>query len=118
MAIKIENFIKEIKDMKVSELNELIKAIEVEFGVVAAAPVAAGGSSTEEASSEKTVELISPGGNKIAVIKLVREILGLGLMDAKKFAEQGGIVKENIAPEEAEKLAARFKETGAEIKIK
>ncbi len=120
MAFKKEDFIKDLKEMKVSDLNNLIKAIEEEFGVSSAVMAMAPGAGAEqnEESSEKTVELVSAGGNKIAVIKVVREILGLGLMDAKKFAEQGGVVKEKISPEEAEQLAAKFKEAGAEIKIK
>lgn len=116
--MKIEDFINEIKEMKVAELNELIKAIENEFGVSAAAPVAAAGGAAEEASSEKTVTLKSAGSNKIAVIKLVREVLGLGLMDAKKFSEEGGIIKEEISPEEANELANKFKEAGAEVEVK
>lgn len=118
MAIEKEKFLKELKEMKVSELNELIKAIETEFNVTAAAAVASGGQAVEEESSEKTVELVSAGGSKIAVIKLVKEILGLGLMEAKNFAEKGGVIKEKISPEEAEALAKQFTDLGAEVKIK
>ncbi len=117
MAIKKEDFINELKEMKVLELNELIKAIEEEFGVTAAAPVAAAGAAAEE-SDEKTVELVSAGGNKVAVIKLVREVLGLSLLEAKTFAENGGVLKEGVSKEEAEELANKFKEQGAEVAIK
>ncbi len=118
MAIKIEDFIKELKEMKVADLSELVKAIEEEFGVTAAAPVAAMADAGAEGSSEKTVELLSAGGNKIAVIKVVREVMGLALMDAKKFADNGGIIKENIDADEAEALVAKFKEAGAEVVAK
>ena len=117
MALKTEDFIKELKEMKVTELNELVKAIEEEFGVSAAAPAAA--ASTEEAgSTEKTVELTSAGQNKIVVIKVVREIMGLALMEAKQFADNGGVIKEGITPEEAEELANKLKEAGASVEIK
>ncbi len=116
MAIKLEEFIKELKEMKVSELHELIKAIEEEFGVSAAAPVAAAGDAAgSSAPSEVNVKLVSAGGNKIAVFKVIRVIMGLALMEAKKFVDNGGVVKEGVSPEEAEKLIAQLKEAGAEV---
>ncbi len=119
MAIKIEDFIKELKDMKVSELNELVKAIEEEFGVTAAAPMAAAAADgAAGGSSEVNVELVSAGGNKIAVIKIVREVMGLALMEAKQFADNGGVIKEGVSPEEAEELMAQFKEAGADVVAK
>jgi large subunit ribosomal protein L7/L12 len=119
MAIKVADFIKELKEMKVSELNELVKAIEEEFGVTAAAPMAAAAADAgAAASSEKNVELVNAGGNKIAVIKLVREVMGLALMEAKTFADNGGVIKEGVSPEEAEALMAQFKEAGAEVVAK
>ncbi len=119
MAIKVEDFIKELKEMKVSELNELVKAIEEEFGVTAAAPVAAAGAGEAAGgSSEKTVELVNGGGNKIAVIKIVREVMGLALMEAKQFVDNGGVIKEGLDAEEAEALMAQFKEAGAEVVAK
>ncbi len=119
MAIKVEDFIKELKEMKVSELNELVKAIEEEFGVTAAAPVAAAAADgAAGASTEKTVELVNAGGNKIAVIKLVREVMGLALMEAKQFADNGGVIKEGVEAEEADALVAQFKEAGAEVVAK
>lgn len=118
MAIKIEDFIKELKDMKVAELNELVKAIEEEFGVTAAAPVAVAAEAGAGASAEVNVELVSAGANKIAVIKIIREAMGLALMDAKKFADNGGVIKEGVSPEEAEEIMAPFKEAGAEVVAK
>ncbi len=119
MAIKIEDFIKELKEMKVADLNELVKAIEEEFGVTAAAPVAAAADSgAAGAASEVNVELVSAGGNKIAVIKLIREQMGLALMEAKTFADNGGVIKEGVSPEEAESIMAVFKEAGADVVAK
>lgn len=119
MAIKVEDFIKELKEMKVSELNELVKAIEEEFGVTAAAPVAVAGlGEANEGSSEKTVELVNGGGNKIAVIKIIREVMGLALMEAKQFVDNGGVIKEGVDAEEAEALMAQLKEAGAEVVAK
>lgn len=117
MTINVEQFIKDLKEMKVSELNQLVKAIETEFGVtaaIAAAPVQV----VQEEETEKTVELVSAGTNKIGVIKLVRELLALGLLEAKNFAEAGGVIKEGLSPEEADKLAKQFTDLGAQIKIK
>jgi len=118
MALKTEDFIKELKEMKVTELNELVKAIEEEFGVSAAAPVAAAAAAEGAGSTEKTVELKSAGPNKIAVIKVVRDIMGLALMEAKQFADNGRVIKEGIDPEEAEELANKLKEAGATVEIK
>ncbi len=120
MAFKVEDFIKELKEMKVQDLNELVKAIEEEFGVTAAAPVAAAGAAAADAgSSEKTLVLASAGGNKIAVIKVVKELLGLGLMEAKQFVDnEGGVIKENVSAEEADEIIAKFKEAGATVEAK
>ena len=120
MAIKVEDFIKELKEMKVAELNELVKAIEEEFGVTAAAPVAASADAGAAGgdAAEKTIELVNAGGNKIAVIKVIREVMGLALMEAKQFADNGGVVKEGVAAEEAESILAQFKEAGAEVVAK
>jgi large subunit ribosomal protein L7/L12 len=119
MAIKVADFIKELKEMKVQDLNELVKAIEEEFGVTAAAPMAAAAADAGEGSAEKTLVLASAGGNKIAVIKLVKEMLGLGLMEAKKFVdEEGGTIKDNVQPEEADEIIAKFKEAGATVEAK
>ena len=114
----IAKFIEEIKGMTVLELNSLVKAIEEEFGVSAAAPVAVAGAvaaaaPAEEEKTEFNVVLKEVGGNKIAVIKAVREITGLGLVDAKNRVEKGGVVKEAAPKDEAEKMVAKLKEAGA-----
>jgi len=115
----IAKIIEEIKSMTVLELNSLVKAIEEEFGVSAAAVAVAGpaaGAAEAAVVEEKTefnVVLKEIGGNKIAVIKVVREATGLGLVEAKKLVESLGTVKENVAKEDAEKMVAQFKEAGA-----
>ncbi len=115
----IAKIIEEIKGMTVIELNSLVKAIEEEFGVSAAAPVAvAGGPVAAEAApvEEKTefnVVLKEVGANKIAVIKAVRELTGLGLVEAKNAVEKMGVLKEAVAKDEAEKMVAKLKEAGA-----
>ncbi|RKX67479.1 MAG: 50S ribosomal protein L7/L12 [Tenericutes bacterium] len=119
MAFNLETFINELKDMKVSELNDLVKAIEEEFGVSAAAPVAAAASSTEDEDGPKTLELTDAGGSKVPVIKLVRELTGLGLMDAKKLVDAApSMLKENVEPAQAEEIIASFKEIGATVSAK
>ena len=115
----IAKIIEEIKGMTVLELNSLVKAIEEEFGVSAAAPVAVAGAvaaAPAEAVEEKTefnVVLKDAGATKIAVIKVVREITGLGLVEAKNMVEKMGTVKEAVAKDEAEKMVAKLKEAGA-----
>ena len=114
----IAKMIEEIKGMTVMELNSLVKAIEEEFGVSAAAPVAVAGAAAPvaEAVEEKTefnVVLKEVGANKIAVIKAVRELTGLGLVEAKNMVEKLGTVKEAVAKDEAEKMVAKLKEAGA-----
>ncbi len=114
-----KDIIKALKDMKLTEVNELVKGIEEEFGVSAAAPAAAGPAAAEGPASEVTLMLKDMGGNKVAVIKVAKEVLGLGLMDAKKFVESAPVaIKEAMKPEAAEELGAKFKEAGAEIEIK
>ena len=115
----IAKMIEEIKTMTVVELNSLVKAIEEEFGVSAAAPVAVAGgapAAAAEAVEEKTefnVVLKEVGGNKIAVIKAVRELTGLGLVEAKNLVEKLGTIKEAAPKDEAEKMVAKLKEAGA-----
>ncbi|MDQ0215700.1 large subunit ribosomal protein L7/L12 [Oikeobacillus pervagus] len=118
-----EQIIDAIKEMTVLELNDLVKAIEEEFGVTAAAPVAVmGGAAGGDAAAEKTefdVILASAGGQKIKVIKVVREITGLGLKDAKELVDNAPkALKEGIAKEEAEELKAKLEEVGAEVEVK
>ena len=111
--------------MTVLELNELVKALEEEFGVSAAAPVAAGAAAgaaeAAPAVEEKTefdVVLKDIGPNKIAIIKVVREVTGLGLADAKKAVEAMGVIKENAPKADAEDLVAKLKEQGATAELK
>ncbi len=119
----VAKFIEEIKSMTVLELNELVKALEEEFGVSAAAPVAvaaapAAGAAAPAAVEEKTefnVVLKDAGAKKIDVIKVVRAITGLGLVEAKQAVEKGGVIKENLPKEEAEKIAADLKAAGATV---
>ena len=120
--INKEEFIAAIKEMSVLELNDLVKAIEEEFGVTAAAPVAvvAGGApAEEEKSNEVNLILVNAGAGKIGVIKLVREVTGLGLKEAKELVDGAPkAIKEKITPEEAESIKAKFVEAGAEVEIK
>ena len=121
----VQKLIEEVKAMTVLELNDLVKALEEEFGVsaaVAAAP-AAGGAAAEAApaAEEKTefdVVLKEIGPNKIAIIKVVREATGLGLADAKKAVESMGVIKENAPKADAEALVAKLKENGATAELK
>lgn len=121
----IAKIIEEVKSMTVLELNELVKAIETEFGVSAAAMAVAAPSAGAEAAApaeEKTefdVILKSAGANKIAVIKVVREVTGLGLVDAKKMAEEvPSKIKEGISKDTAEEIVKKFKEAGADVEMK
>ena len=118
----IAKMIEEIKGMTVVELNDLVKAIEEEFGVSAAAPVAVAGvvAADAPAAEEKTefkVSIKEIGGNKIAVIKAIREITGLGLVEAKKLVEEKGVIKDSASKEEADKIAEALKAAGAEAAI-
>lgn len=119
----IAKFIEEIKAMTVLELNELVKAIEEEFGVSAAAPVmVAGGAAAAPAAEEKTefdVVLKAFGDKKLDVIKAVRGITGLGLKEAKEMVEGAPkTVKEGVSKEEADKIAEELKAAGAEVEVK
>ena len=120
----IKNMIEEIKKMTVVELNDLVKAIEEEFGVSAAAmavaaPAAGGAAAAEEEKTEFNVVLTDVGANKIAVIKVVREITGLGLAESKAMAETpNAVVKEGIAKEAAEEMVKKFAEAGAKAVLK
>ena len=120
----IAKMIEEIKSMTVLELNDLVKAIEEEFGVSAAAPVAVAGAVAAEApaAEEKTefnVVLKDVGANKIAVIKAVREATGLGLMEAKAMVESApATVKENAPKADAEALKKSLEDAGATVELK
>ena len=116
----IAKMMEEIKSMTVMELNQLVKALEEEFGVsaaapvaVAAAPAAAADAPAVEEKTEFNVVLKDFGANKIGVIKVVREITGLPLGDAKALVEKRGVIKEALPKDEAEKLVAKLKEAGA-----
>lgn len=118
-----EQIIEAIKGMSVLELNDLVKAIEEEFGVTAAAPVAvAGGAVAADPAAEQTefdVVLVEAGGSKINVIKTVREITGLGLKEAKGLVDAAPKpVKEGASKEEAEEIKAKLEEAGAKVELK
>ena len=121
----VQKLIEEVKSMTVLELNELVKALEAEFGVSAAAPVAAGAAAgaaeAAPAAEEKTefdVVLKDIGANKIAIIKVVREATGLGLADAKKAVEAMCVLKEAMPKADAEAFVAKLKENGATAELK
>ena len=119
----IKKIIEDVKAMTVVELNDLVKAIEEEFGVSAAAmAVAAPAAGAAEAAEEKTefnVVLTDIGANKIAVIKVVREITGLGLAESKAMAETpNSVIKEAVAKEAAEEMVKKFAEAGAKAVLK
>ena len=120
MALNIENIIAEIKEATILELNDLVKAIEEEFGVTAAAPVAvAAAGPVEEAKDSFDVELTSVGDKKVGVIKVVREITGLGLKEAKDLVEGApSVVKEGVSKEEGEELKKKLEEAGATVTLK
>ena len=118
-----EDIIQAIKEMSVLDLNELVKACEEECGVSAAAPVAvAGAVAGGEAAAEKTefdVVLANAGASKIKVIKVVREITGLGLKEAKEIVDGAPkTLKEAVSKEEAEDIKAKLAEVGAEVEVK
>jgi large subunit ribosomal protein L7/L12 len=109
-----------VKELTIVELNDLVSAMEEEFGVSAAAPVmvAAAGGAEEEGSSTKTVVLTACGASKIAVIKVIREITGLGLKEAKEIADNGGNVKEDASKEDAAEIKTKLEEAGASVELK
>ena len=117
-----ENILEAIKEMTVLELNDLVKAIEEEFGVTAAAPMAmagAGGGEVAEEQTEFDVILTAAGDQKIKVIKAVREITGLGLKEAKAVVDEAPkAIKEAVSKEEAEEMKAKLEEVGASIEVK
>ncbi|MGB4440550.1 MAG: 50S ribosomal protein L7/L12 [Sedimentibacter sp.] len=121
---KITKFVEEIKLLSVLELNELVKAIEEEFGVSAAAPVAVAGGATaaavvEEEKTEFDVVLTAAGASKIKVIKVVRELTGLGLKEAKDAVDGAPTaLKTAVAKEEADKMKAALEAEGATVEIK
>lgn len=117
-----EQILEAIKGMTVLELNDLVKAIEEEFGVTAAAPMAmaaGGGAAAEEEKTEFDVILTSAGDQKIKVIKVVREITGLGLKEAKEVVDNAPkALKEGVSKDEAEAIKAKLEEVGASVEVK
>lgn len=122
---KFSELVKNIEQLSVLDLAELVKVLEARFGVSAAAPVAiaaapaAGAAAAAEEKSEFTVELTEAGGNKINVIKLVRELTGKGLKEAKDLVDGAPkAVKENVDKKEAEEIKAKLEATGAKVTLK
>ena len=119
--LSTKEIIDSIKEMTILEVKDLVDAMKEDFGVdpsavaVAAAPAAA---EVNEGPSAVDVVLASAGANKIAVIKLVRDITGLGLKEAKDIADNGGVVKEKVSTDEANEMKAKFEEAGATIELK
>lgn len=125
MSEKVTNLIEEVKSLTVLELSELVKALEEEFGVSAAAPVAvaaapaAAGAAEAEEKTEFDVILKAAGANKIKVVKAVKELTGLGLKEAKEMVDGAPkSIKEKVSKEEADKIQAQLVELGAEVEVK
>ncbi|MFD1486186.1 50S ribosomal protein L7/L12 [Lacticaseibacillus baoqingensis] len=122
MALDTQAIIDQIKEASILELNDLVKAIEEEFGVTAAAPVAAAGAAGDGAAAAKdsyTVELTEVGQEKVKVIKEVRSITGLGLKDAKGLVDNApSSIKEDVAEDEANKLKEQLEAVGATVTLK
>jgi len=123
IKMTIEQIIDAIKEMKVLELNELVKKAEEEFGVSAAAPVAvgvaAGPAEAAEEKSEFDVILADAGASKVGVIKVVREVTGLGLKDAKDLVDGAPKpIKEGVSKDEAEKIKTKLEAAGAKVEVK
>jgi len=123
MSEKITQIIEEVKAMTVLELSELVKALEEEFGVSAAAPVAMAAAPAAAAAAEEKTEfdvvLKSAGANKVAVIKVVKELTGLGLKEAKEIVDNAPkALKEGISADDANAIKAKLEEAGAEVEVK
>lgn len=123
MSEKVVKLVDQVKELTVLELSELVKALEEEFGVSAAAPVAVAAAPVAAAAAEEKTEfdvvLKSAGANKIAVIKVVREYTGLGLKEAKALVDGAPKnVKEGVSKDDAEALKAKLTEAGAEVEVK
>lgn len=120
--IKKEDFIASLKEMTILEVKEIVDAMVEEFGInlnaVAVAAPSQGGAAASDAPSTQTVVLKDAGATKIQVIKLIKDITGLGLVEAKKLADEGGNIKENVSAEEAEKIKADLEAAGATIELK
>ena len=110
-------FIESLKEMTILEIKELVDAMKEEFGIDPTAVAAAPAAAAEEGPSTKTVVLKEAGATKIAVIKAIREITGLGLVEAKALADNGGNIKENVSSDEANEIKAKLEEAGATIEL-
>ena len=113
-----EEFINSLNEMSILEIKELVDAMKEAYGVDPSAVAGPAVAAVEEGPSKVNVVLTAAGANKIAVIKLVRDLTGLGLKEAKDIADNGGNVKEGIDKEEAEKIKAQFEEAGATVELK
>lgn len=117
-----EDFISSLKEMNLLEIKELVDAMKEEFGVdpsaVAVAAPAGGADTADAAPSTVTVSIADAGAGKVAVIKVVREITGLGLKESKDIVDQNGVVKENIPTDEADEIKAKLEEAGATVEVK
>ncbi|HEO5590211.1 TPA: 50S ribosomal protein L7/L12 [Streptococcus agalactiae] len=120
MALNIENIIAEIKEATILELNDLVKAIEEEFGVTAAAPVAAAAAPVAAAAKDSfDVELTAAGDKKVGVIKVVREITGEGLKEAKAIVDNApSVIKEGASEAEANEIKEKLEAAGASVTLK
>lgn len=123
MSLSNEQIVEAVAEKTLLEVMELVKAIEEKFGVSAAAPVAAAagvaaGAAPAEEQTEFTIELKSAGDKKIEVIKAVRSITGLGLKEAKDLTEAGGVIKEDVSKEDAEKFKKDLEAAGATVEVK
>ena len=120
--LSAKEIIDSLKEMSLLEIKEVVDLMKEEFGVdpsaVAVAAPAAAGAAVEEGPSTVDVVLANAGANKIAVIKIIKEVTGLGLGDSKAIADNGGVVKEKVAAAEAEEMKAKFEEAGATIELK
>ena len=118
-----EDFISSLKEMNLLEIKELVDAMKEEFGVdpsavAVAAPVAGGAAAADEGPSTVTVSIAEAGAAKVAVIKVVKDITGLGLKEAKDIVDANGVVKENIPVAEADEIKAKLEEAGATVEVK
>ena len=118
-----DDFISSLKEMNLLEIKELVDAMKEEFGVdptavAAAAPAAGGVAGGDAAPSAVTVSIADAGAGKVAVIKVVREVTGLGLKESKDIVDQNGVVKENVPMDEANEIKTKLEEAGATVEVK
>lgn len=121
--LSAKEIIDSLKEMTLLEIKEVVDLMKEEFGVdpsavAVAAPAAGGAAAAEEGPSSVDVVLASAGANKINVIKIIKEITGLGLGESKAIADNGGVIKEKVSMDEANEMKAKFEEAGATIELK